>query len=205
MNEIQNESQNELLSRIDLIETMMREGRRTIEYWGWTQVLWGAAYLIAIGWAQSTYRPQLAWPVTMIVAAIITIVVSSTKKRVHPATTTSRSIRAIWIAVGTALFLFCFPVALSGHFELHSFITAVEVLLGVANFSSALILRWRVQLIVGLIWWAAAVVTCFVPAAWVIPILAAATLIGMIGFGLYLMVRERLDRRRRAQVGVSHA
>src|SRR5665213_1488170 len=122
MSETQQESQNELPSRIDLIESMMREGRRHTKYWGWTQVLWGTAYLIAIGWAHWLQRPDLAWPVTMIAAAVITIVVSSTRKRVQPPTTTSRSIRAIWIAVGTALFLFCFSVGSSGHFEGHSFL-----------------------------------------------------------------------------------
>ncbi len=204
MNEAQ-ESQNELLSRIDLIESMVLEGRRKFEYWGWSQVLWGSAYLIAIGWAYWSGSPNVAWPVTMIAAAVIMIVVSSRKKRVLPATASSRSIRAIWTVVGSALFLFCFSVGISGHFESHTFLAAVEVLLGVANLASAMILRWRTQLVVGIVWWVAAVATCFVRLAWVLPILVAATLICMIGFGLYLMYCDRRDRRRRALAGASHA
>ena len=205
MIEQRNEMQSELLSRIDLIEAMVQEGRRKFEYWGWSQVLWGSAYLIAIGWMHWSQSPNLAWPVTMIAAAVIMIVVSSRKKRVLPATAASRSVRAIWIAVGTALFLFCFSVGISGHFESHTFLAAVEILLGVANLSSGLILRWRMQLMVGIVWWVAAVATCFVRLAWVLPILVAATLICMIGFGLYLMYCDRRDRRRRALAGASHA
>lgn len=199
MTDAQQETQNELLGRLELIETMMREGRRITEYWGWTQVLWGAAYLIAIGWASSSMKPQLAWPVTMIAAAVIMIVLIRTRKHAQPPTATSRAIRAIWIAVGAALFLFCFSVGISGHYEGHAFLAAVEVLLGVANFSSAMILRWRPQFVVAVIWWVAAVATCFVRAGMVIPILVIATLVGMIGFGLYLMYCERRDRRARMQ------
>ena len=41
----------ELKDRLNLIETMIAEGRRTTESWGWTFVLWGVAYYIAIAWA----------------------------------------------------------------------------------------------------------------------------------------------------------
>jgi len=54
-----------------LIETMVAEGRRTTESWGWTFVLWGVAYLGATAWA-SLGRSNLACPVTMIAAAIAT-------------------------------------------------------------------------------------------------------------------------------------
>jgi|GEM_PF-2011925 len=201
MNEIVNESQAELLSRIDLIEAMVHEGRKKIEYWGWTQVLWGSAYLIAIGWVYWAQNPELAWPVTMITAAVIMVVVISRKKRALSRTASSRALGAIWTAVGTALFLYCFAVGIAGHAEIHSYIAAIEILLGVANFSGGMILRWRAPLMVGIIWWAAAVATAFAPVGWVILILVAATLICMIGFGLYLMVRERRDRQR----GAAHA
>ena len=198
MSEIQSESQAELLSRIDLIEAMVQEGRRKFEYWGWTQVLWGAAYLIAIGWVYWAANPAFAWPVTMITASVITLVVISRRKCAQPRTASSRAVGAIWTAVGTALFLYCFALGFGGHAEIHSYIAAIEILLGVANVSGGIVLRWRAPLIVGIVWWAAAVATAFVPSAWVILILVAATLFCMIGFGLYLMVRERRERQRSA-------
>lgn len=62
-----------------------------------------------------------------------------------------------------------------------------------------MVLRWRGQFLIALLWWASAIATCFVREALVIPILAAATLIGMIGFGLYLMYSERRDHRTQVQ------
>ena len=44
----------ELKDRLSLIETMIAEGRRTTESWGWTFVLWGVAYYVAIAW--TAYR-----------------------------------------------------------------------------------------------------------------------------------------------------
>ena len=38
----------ELKDRLNLIETMIAEGRRTTESWGWTFVLWGVAYYVAM-------------------------------------------------------------------------------------------------------------------------------------------------------------
>jgi len=195
------EQQNELISRLDLIETMMKEGRCVIEYWGWSQVLWGTAYLIAIGWSHSAVRPVLAWPVTTVAAAIVTAIVANRKRRANPLTTTTRALRGVWIAVGTALFLFCFSVGLGGHYESHSYMAAVEVLLGVAYFSCAMVLRWRAQFAAAIIWWTAAVATCFAPDAWVTPIFVIATIFGMVGLGLYLMYSEHRDKQRI----VSHA
>ena len=40
----------ELKDRLNLIETMIAEGRRTTESWGWVFVLWGLAYYVAIAW-----------------------------------------------------------------------------------------------------------------------------------------------------------
>jgi hypothetical protein len=195
------EASDELLTRFEMVESMVREGRRRTEYWGWTQVLWGAAYLIAIGWSAWSRKPNIAWPVTMIAAVVTTILFAGTRKREHNQTTISRALRAIWTSMGIAIFLYCFSIGLSGHFEIHILFAAAEAFLGLANFASAMILRWRIQFFVAIVWWASAIATCFVGETLVIPILVAATLIGMIGFGLYLMYSERRDRR----VMVQHA
>jgi hypothetical protein len=193
------ETQEDLLTRFELVETMVKEGRRSTEYWGWTFVLWGTAYLIAIGWSYWSHQPNIAWPVTMIAATVVTIVVSSKKKRARPQTPISRAISGIWIAVGTAIFIFCFAVGISGHAEMHSYMATVEILLGVANCAISIVLRWRGQLVMALLWWISAVATVFVHSQWIMPILIFDTLVGFLGFGLYLMYRERRDRRLRVQ------
>ena len=193
------ETQEELLTRFELVEMMVKEGRRSTEYWGWTFVLWGAAYLIAIGWSYWSHRPDIAWPVTMIAATVVTIVVATRKKRTRPGTPVSRAITSIWQAVGTAIFIYCFAVGASGHAEIHTYMGTVEILLGVANCAISLVLRWRGQFLIALLWWISAVATCFVSMRLVMPILVFDTLVGFLGFGLYLMYRERRDRRLRVQ------
>ena len=41
----------ELKDRLSLIESMIARGPADTESWGWTFVLWGVAYYVAIGWA----------------------------------------------------------------------------------------------------------------------------------------------------------
>ncbi len=196
MNGTQHETESELLSRIDLIESMVREGRKGTEYWGWVFVLWGAAYLIAIAWSASSQRPQLSWPVTMIAATILTVVLATRKKQNKPQKPLSRAIGGIWTAAGISIFIFCFAVASSGRMEVHSYFAAVELMLGMANCASSIALRWRTQFMVAILWFASAIATCFVALKFVTPILLADAFIGFLCFGLYLMVRERSDRQR---------
>ena len=49
----------ELKDRLSLIESMIAEGRRTTESWGWSFVFWGVAYYVAIAWAD--VGPQRRW------------------------------------------------------------------------------------------------------------------------------------------------
>jgi hypothetical protein len=194
------ETQDELLTRFELVEMMVQEGRRSTEYWGWSFVLWGAAYLVATAWSYWLGSPAIAWLVTMMAASGITaVIVQSKKKNGELRTTVSRSMGAIWTAAGIALFIFCFGASLSGHLEAHSFAAAIECFLGVANCASSMVLRWRPQFLVAIMWWTAAMATCFGPEQVIAPIFIVATLIGMIGFGLYLMYREHHDRPARLQ------
>jgi hypothetical protein len=201
MTEARNPSQAELLERIEVIERMMRDGRRSVEYWGWTQVLWGTAYLVAIGWSVVSGKPGLAWPVTMFTAAILSAVIISLRSAATPGNSLRRALQGIWTALGIAIFLYCVCLGASRHFDLNAMIAAVEIFIGAANFASALTLQWKTQGMVGVLWWAAGIATLFVAQSLVLPILAGITLVGMIGFGLYLMVRQSRDRRARA----SHA
>ena len=200
-------NEREIGERIALIESMMREGRRRTEYWGWNFLLWGVAYLIAIGW--SSFFPAgraLAWPVTMTLAALLTIGIARRRMHNQPRTEKSRGIQAIWTAVGSGIFVFAFPVAFSGHFQAQSFMAAIETLLGVAYVGSGLTLRWTTQIVVGALWWVAAIASCFVRTENGVGIIfLAATFVCMIGFGIYLMIRESRVKARARAAGVQHA
>jgi len=189
--------------RLYFIESMIQEGRKCTDYWGWTFLLWGVGYLIAIGWTYLLPHPQYAWPIVMIATAVASVWIARWKHRHHPQpkTTQSRALTGIWSATGIAIFIFAFSGALGGHGEPHLFLAGIEIFIGLANAASAVTLRWRPQFLVALVWWAAGVASCTVSVEHLIPVLIVATLIGNIGFGLYLMRRETIGRPRQ----VSHA
>lgn len=198
----------EIRERLALIESMMREGRRSTESWGWSFLLWGIAYLVAVAW--SSFLPQLggplmAWPVTMVVAALLTIVIARRRTGNKPRTERNRALHAVWTAMGCGIFVFAFPVAYSGHFQAQSFMAAIEAMLGIAQVASGLFLRWRMQTVVGVLWWAAAIASCLVSANGVAYVFLAATLVCNIGFGIYLMLRESREKSKGRAAEVQHA
>jgi hypothetical protein len=200
-------NEGELTERIALIESMMRAGRKTTEYWGWNFVLWGVAILIAVAWASFVPSQQiLVWPVTMVLAALLSIGIARRRTRNQPRTDRTRYLHAIWRAAGWGIFVFAFPVGFSGHAEPHVLIAGIETLLGVAQIASGSMLRWTTQIMVGVVWWAAAIGTCFIKSSNGAAILfVAALFVCNICFGIYLMIREGRDKARARGGEVQHA
>jgi hypothetical protein len=187
----------ELKDRLNLIENMIAEGRRTTESWGWTFVLWGVAYFVAIAW--STWgRSTLAWPVTMVAASILTAVLVSRRRRSRPATTIGRAMGAIWTAMGISSFLLLFSLGMSGRFEFHLFVAIIGALLGMANATSSIILKWRLQFGCAVVWWATAVIGCFGSETQISIAFLAAIFLCQIVFGIYGMISESRERRQEA-------
>ena len=189
----------ELKDRVELIENMLSAGRRKTENWGWTFVLWGVAYYVAIAWS-SYGRPMLAWLVTMIAAAIITAVVASRKGTQEPETTIGRAIGSIWMALGTTMFLLFMAMGLSHRFEAHMFVATISAMLATANATSGLILKWKMQLACAVVWWLAAVAACFTNQKQTAIVFLAAIFFCQIVFGIYAMVRG--SKRQRGAVNV---
>lgn len=202
-----NPQDREITERLELIESMMKSGRKSTEYWGWTFVLWGIAYFVAVGWsalAPGGNGRALAWPITMIAATLLTVAIGRRRTARKPMTERSRFLTSLWGAVGGGIFIFAFPVAFSGHIEAQSFMAAIEALLGVAHVASGLSLRWKTQVVVGGLWWATAVASCFLSASNVAIAFLAATLVCNIGFGTYLMIREGQEKARAGAGQVQH-
>jgi hypothetical protein len=198
-------NEQELKDRLSLIETMISEGRRQTESWGWSFVLWGVAYYIAIAWA-TLGNAWIAWPVTMIATGVATAFLGRQVSSRNPETTVGRGISSIWIAMGLTLFVLCFSLSFSGHAERHAFLAIIEGMLGMANMSSSMILRWRAQFLCGAMWLAAAAASCFVTAGQGDIVFLTAIFLGQIVFGVYMMVleaRERKDHARKS--GAVHA
>jgi hypothetical protein len=196
-----NFEEHELKDRLNLIETMITEGRRTTESWGWTFVLWGVAYYVAIAWS-AFGRSSLAWTVTMIAAALLTGVLASRMTGSRPATTVSRAIGSIWIAMGISMFVVLFSMGFSHRFEEHVFVAIIGAMLGMANATSSMILKWKMQFAAAVVWWASAVVACFGTEKQTSIGFLVAIFFGLIVFGVYAMICE--SRRQRLQ-GAAHA
>jgi len=190
----------ELKDRLRLIESMIAEGRRTTESWGWTFVLWGVAYYVAIAWA--TYgHSSIAWPVTMIAASILTFVVASRRASKQPETTLGRAMGAIWFGMGVSTFIVMLSLGISGRLELHSAVAIVGAMLGAANATSSIILRWKMQSVCAVVWWTAAAVSCFISENQAGILFLVAIFICQIVFGIYGMIAKSRKRGR----GISHA
>jgi hypothetical protein len=193
-------TEQELKDRLSLIESMITEGRRNIESWGWTFVLWGIAYYLAIAWSAWGHSAW-AWPVTILIAVILTFFVASSRVGNHPETTLGRAVGSIWIALGISMFLLFPALGLSGRLaDQHVFVAVISTLLGMANGASALILRWRVQLACAVMWWVAAVAACFTTEAQSTIVFLVAIFLGQIAFGIYGMVAEAQERKQRGPI-----
>jgi hypothetical protein len=190
----------DLAERLNLIESMIAEGRRTTKNWGWTFVLWGVAYYVAIGWA-ALGHPALAWPVTMSAAGVITGMVASRREHNKTSTTLGRAMAGIWISLGVSISLLMMSLTWSRHVDSFASVAIVCAMLGMANATSSIILRWKVQFACALVWWASAVAACFVSDSVCTTIFLVAIFLCQIVFGIYGM----LAVSRQHKQGAAHA
>ena len=182
-------NEQELRDRLNVIESMIAEGRRNTQNWGWAFVLWGVAYYVAMAWSAWRAGAWWAWPVTMLAAAAVTIAIATSKAGDRPRTTLGRGIGSIWIATGISMFVLFFALSAGGLLtDPRLFAAIASAMLGVANGASAIMLRWRVQLVCAIVWWATAVAMCFVSGARSIIVFLAAIFLCQIVFGIYGMI-----------------
>ena len=195
----------ELQDRLSLIEQMIAEGRRATESWGWTFVLWGVAYYVAIAWATLGHS-TLAWPVTMVAAGIVSGIIASRTAGRRPETTVGRAMLAIWVGMGVSTFLIMMALGISGRNNLHVAVAVVGSMLGAANCTSSIILRWKMQFACALAWWAAAITGCFTSDSVTSIVFLTAIFFCQIVFGIYGMIAEsRKHKLSGAGQGAFHA
>jgi small-conductance mechanosensitive channel len=193
-------TEQELKDRLSLIESMIAEGRRHTESWGWTFVLWGVVYYIAIAWSVWGHSAW-AWPASILVGVIATGVVASSKSGNHPETALGRAVGSIWLALGISMCVLFPALGISGRLsDPHVFVAAISAILGMANGASALILRWKVQFACAVVWWAAAVAACFGSEAQSIIVFLVAIFLCQIVFGIYGMIAEAQERKPRVPI-----
>ena len=193
-------SSQDLKDRLALIESMITEGRRKTESWGWTFLLWGVAYYVAIVWSTWGHN-SWAWPITMASAAIVTVVLVTLRASHQPDTTHGRASASVWIALGISMFVLFLALGMTGRLtDARVFIAISSAMLGMANGTSALVLRWKVQFGCAVIWWACAVAACFTSESQAEIVFLIAIFFCQIAFGIYGMVREGRAKARRGAV-----
>jgi hypothetical protein len=191
----------ELKDRLNLIESMIAQGRRSTESWAWTFVFWGVAYYVAIAWTAWNQWPW-AWLVTMGVAWVLCMAIIQRKKKSQlerrPETTVGRAIFSVWIAMGVSLSLLLPALGFSGRFNQHIFIAIVAAMLGLANGASGMIIRWKAQIASAIVWWSATVVACFGSDDQCTVVFLVAIFFCQIVFGGYAMSCEARARKQEA-------
>lgn len=186
----------ELNERLEVIEAMLAEGRRSTERWGWAFLLWGAAYVAAMAWAHWAGSGSPAWPVTMVLAAAATVLIAVIRRDNAPATAAGRAVISLWAGVGTGMVVLFFGLGLTGRLEAHVFVAGIGAMLGAANAVSGMILRWRMQRACGIVWWAVAVLACFGSAGQALTALLGGVVVCLILFGAYAMALDARNARR---------
>ncbi|HEY6491109.1 MAG: hypothetical protein WCC26_05500 [Terracidiphilus sp.] len=195
-------STQDLKERLALIESMIAEGRRSMAGWGWCFVLWGVAFYVAMAWTAWGPKSIFAWPVTVTVACLATVLLAARTARHQPATTLGRAVSSVWIAVGISMFVVLFALGWHGLLEQHVFMGILAAMLGSANAASSLILKWKAQFGCTLVWWIACAVCVSGTGTESNAALFVAIFVCQIVFGIYAMI---LESRRRGQHGVAHA
>jgi hypothetical protein len=195
----------EVRDRLNLIESMVLEGRRGTERWGWAFVLWGVAYYAAIVWSAAQPSFGWAWPITVIAALLIMSAIRRARGMGYPWTSSTRSIVAIWIAFGISAFVLFCALGMNGLVrDAHVIFAILAAMLGMVNGASGILLRWKAQIACAVVWWAAAVACCYgdavvldTPVAFLV-----ALFLCQIVFGVYCMM---LDGRVATAQRQSHA
>lgn len=197
----------ELKDRLNLIESMIAEGRRTTAHWSWLSVLWGVTYFAAMAWSAWGPNKVWAWP-ACVAAALVVMAVGLSGNRnksyeKHPETTMGRAIGSVWMGLGITMVLLFPALGFSGHLgDVHVFIAIVCAFLGSANGACGLMLRWKAQIACAGLWWATSVVSLFGGENQAVIIFLATIFLCLIVFGFYGMALEARERRQR---GALHA
>jgi len=194
----------ELTERLNLIESMIAEGRRSTTKWAWTIVLWGVAFLVAIAWSTGFFggpiwgQRYMAWPVTMVGTWMVNVLLA--KRMSHaaksPMTTMKRAMISIWSAMGITMFVLLVPLGLSGRADQQVCVAVVTALLGTANAASGMLLKWPAQFGCAVVWWAAGAWSLFGTETQSLIAFLTAIFLCQIVFGIYAMILESRGQRR---------
>lgn len=182
-------TRDELLQRLELMESMIAAGRRSTTRCGWIFVLWGVVDIAGMAW--EWFRPSYwIWPTVLAVGFALYFLIKAQLKP-NPsrcANLEGRVVGAIWSMMGLATTLYV-AAGIYRHLTWqYSYLAAIFMLVGMAHAISAMVLRWRAQGLVAALWWAGGIAMFFAHSSnEIFVVFPLEMFFGMILFGLYAM------------------
>jgi hypothetical protein len=130
----------------------------------------------------------------MAAACILTWILASRASSDQPETTVGRAMMAIWTGMGASTFIIMMSLGIGGKLELHVGVAIITTLLGAANATSSILLKWKMQFACAVIWWATAIVAAFASDKVTEVAFLVALFLCQILFGIYGMISEARNR-----------
>ncbi len=164
---------NQNFNELEIIKTMLNKTQKKVVdrgsfllLWGWLVFVSHAANCILI-LKELYHLCWLPWAISMPIGVIISIFLAK-KHYAYDKFTTHLEVAYIrlWWASGTAFLIIGFLGPFSPILTYKAINPTIALLAGVAIFTSAAILDWKIFNIAGLFWWIGAIVMMFVPAGW---------------------------------------
>ncbi|MGB6746090.1 MAG: hypothetical protein WBE38_20745 [Terracidiphilus sp.] len=191
-------SREDIVQRIELMASMVAEGRRFTARCGWIFLLWGVVDLAASSWRffepDSHWVGAWSWPICLIAGTVATLIgLAITRRDPNQGKNTwCRYVEAVWGMMGISLAIYV-GSAMARHLTWqNSYIAGLLVIVGMAHAISAAILRWRVQGVMAGIWWAGGIAAIFARSRGEVDLIMFLEMgLGMVLFGLYTMMLGR--------------
>jgi hypothetical protein len=152
----------------------------------------------------SLWVGQWAWPICLVAGAVLTLIGRALQGRQQSCIRglRCRSVEGVWGMMGLALAIYIAGAMVRHLTWQYSYVAGLLIIIGMAHAISAVILRWRMQGVVAAIWWAGAIAAfCVRSNGGVQRIMFLEMVFGMILFGVYAMVLERMGGGRANENG----
>jgi hypothetical protein len=184
----------DVLARVSLMESLIEQGRASARRWGEFAVLWGTGSLIAYLWEAHTgnwhswlWLDAVAYPLE----AILWI---RRWRQIRAITQSMRFVNALWLFTGLSMNLLGFSGLFQTQMSGRAINQMVMLVMGTANLVSGTAFRWPLQIIIGAMFWGAAIAFLFVNGPFYFWTYVSATFFGEVCFGIYLLITERKNQ-----------
>jgi len=196
-----NEKKDQISSEqaLEVIKSMIENSRQKQRYAGFYHLLWGVLISLAIGTMYLLLKAEnysmigFSWAGYSIVGAILSIT-HSKKNYINEGSKNypDIGIGAIWISLMVAMVLVCFVFPYMGAYGWEVIYIMVCLLLGIGNLVTGLILKEKLPIINGILWWLGSIALLFMNGYFSYMALFVGLLfINNILPGTYMLVQER--------------